>query len=175
MRTPSPPVSWRSLDTPLGPMVLAARLSPAGPALTGAWFVGQRHFDGPQDHWLHDEQHPLLCAAADQLQAWHAGRRRGFDLPLAPEGSAFQQRTWQALQAIPHGETRSYGDLARALGQPQAARAVGSATGRNPLSIFIPCHRLVGRDGTLTGYAGGLERKRQLLAFEAVSERSSGG
>ncbi len=168
MSMPPSPVSWRSLDTPLGPMILAAGLSSAGPALTGAWFVGQRHFDGPQAHWHHDEQHPLLREAADQLLAWHAGRRQAFDLPLAQQGSAFQQRTWQALQRIAHGDTCSYGELAAALGQPGAARAVGSATGRNPLSIFIPCHRLVGRDGTLTGYAGGLERKRRLLAFEAA-------
>ena len=135
--------------------------------LCGAWFVGQRHFDGPAADWRRDDAHPLLRAAADQLQAWHAGRRRTFDLPLAPVGTAFQQAVWAALARLPFGTTTAYGALAAAVGRPAAARAVGAATGRNPLSIIVPCHRLVGRDGALTGYAGGLERKRALLAFEA--------
>jgi methylated-DNA-[protein]-cysteine S-methyltransferase len=135
--------------------------------LQGAWFVGQRHFDGPAEDWQRGDGHPLLREAAAQLTAWHAGQRQTFDLPLAPLGTPFQQSVWAALARIGHGQTRTYGEVAALLGRPSAARAVGAATGRNPLSIIIPCHRLVGRDGTLTGYAGGLDRKRTLLAFES--------
>ena len=144
-------------------MVLAC--SEAG--LSGAWFAGQRHFDGPAIHWARDDGHPVLREAAAQLSAWYAGQRRGFDLSLAPSGTPFQQAVWAELARIPHGSTRTYGEVATSLGRPAASRAVGAATGRNPLSIFIPCHRLVGRGGALTGYAGGLDRKRALLAFES--------
>jgi methylated-DNA-[protein]-cysteine S-methyltransferase len=149
----------------LGPMLLAA--SEVG--LHGAWFVGQRHGAGPAEGWRQDDTHPLLREAAAQLTAWHAGQRRAFDLPLAPRGTPFQQSVWAELARIPHGHTRTYGEVAAALGRPTAARAVGMATGRNPLSIIIPCHRLVGRDGALTGYAGGLDRKRTLLEFESAT------
>jgi len=109
-------------------------------------------------------------AAADQLEAYFAGELTAFDLPLAPRGSEFQQRVWAALREIPYGETESYGDLAERIGSPGAARAVGLANGKNPISIVIPCHRVVGSDGSLTGYGGGLDRKRQLLDLElAVS------
>lgn len=143
-------------------MVLAC--SEAG--LCGAWFVGQRHFDGPATHWIRDDQHPLLREAATQLRTWYAGQRRDFDLPLSPTGTPFQQSVWAELARIPYGSTRRYGEVATSLGRPTASRAVGAATGRNPLSVFIPCHRLVGRGGAPTGYAGGLARKRALLAFE---------
>lgn len=144
-------------------MVLAA--SETG--LQGAWFVGQRHFDGPTEDWQRDDHRPLLREAAAQLTTWYAGQRHTFDLPLAPLGTPFQQSVWAELARIDHGCTRTYGQVAASLGRPGASRAVGAATGRNPLSIIIPCHRLVGRDGTLTGYAGGLDRKRTLLAFES--------
>jgi methylated-DNA-[protein]-cysteine S-methyltransferase len=108
-----------------------------------------------------------FAAAREQLAEYFAGRRRRFELPLAPAGTAFQRRVWAALERIPFGETARYGELAEALGAPRAARAVGAANGRNPISIVVPCHRLVGADGTLTGYGGGLERKRFLLALEA--------
>ena len=109
-------------------------------------------------------------AAADQLDAYFAGELTRFDLPLAPLGSAFQQRVWAALQEIPYGETESYGDLAERIGSPGAARAVGLANGKNPVGVVIPCHRVVGSNGHLTGYGGGLDRKRQLLDLElAVS------
>lgn len=109
-------------------------------------------------------------AAAEQLDAYFAGELTAFDLPLAPRGSEFQQRVWAALQEIPYGETESYGDLAERIGSPGAARAVGLANGKNPIGIVIPCHRVVGSDGSLTGYGGGLDRKRQLLDLElAVS------
>ena len=109
-------------------------------------------------------------AAADQLDAYFAGERTTFDLPLAARGSDFQQRVWAALLGIPYGATESYGDLAQRIGSPGAARAVGLANGKNPIGIVIPCHRVVGSDGSLTGYGGGLDRKRQLLDLErAVS------
>lgn len=110
---------------------------------------------------------PLLQEACDQLNAYFAGRLHRFSLPLAPSGTPFQQQVWHALQHIPWGERRSYGDIAGAIGNPRAVRAVGAANGRNPIAIIIPCHRVIGADGRLTGYAGGLERKRWLLALEA--------
>lgn len=161
------PTYWTQLPTPLGPMTVAA--SPAG--LVGAWFDAQKHFNGPQADWLARADAPWLSEAREQFAAWFAGARTRFDLPLAPVGTPFQQAVWQALARIPYGQTQHYGALAAALGRPQAARAVGAATGRNPLSIIVPCHRLLGRDGALTGYAGGLERKRALLAWEALLGR----
>jgi methylated-DNA-[protein]-cysteine S-methyltransferase len=108
----------------------------------------------------------LFRAAADQLDSYFAGELTTFDLPLAPLGSEFQQRVWAALQEIPYGETESYGQLAERIGSPGAARAVGLANGKNPIGIVIPCHRVVGSDGSLTGYGGGIDRKRQLLDLE---------
>lgn len=108
----------------------------------------------------------VLAAAARQLAEYFAGERRAFDLPLAPRGTGFQQLVWRALLAIPYGETRSYGDLARAIGRPAAARAVGAANARNPLAIVVPCHRVIGASGQLTGYAGGMPAKRWLLEHE---------
>lgn len=116
---------------------------------------------------LHDDAgHPVLRAAADQLAAYFAGERRAFDLRLAPRGTAFQRCVWTALAAIPFGETRSYADIAAAIGSPVAVRAVGAANGRNPISIIVPCHRVVGSTGKLTGFAGGMTAKAQLLALE---------
>jgi methylated-DNA-[protein]-cysteine S-methyltransferase len=117
--------------------------------------------------------HPVLARTMAQLTEYFAGRRQRFDLPLAPVGTPFQRAVWRELAAIPYGETRSYGDLARALaaasGHRTAARAVGAANGRNPLSIVLPCHRVIGSDGSLTGYAGGLATKRWLLDHERTS------
>ena len=113
-----------------------------------------------------DPGHRVLAATARQLAEYFAGERTAFDLPLAPRGTAFQQAVWRELVAIPFGETRSYADLARTLGQPTATRAVGAANGRNPLSIVAPCHRVVGSNGALTGFAGGLAAKRWLLDHE---------
>lgn len=111
--------------------------------------------------------HPVLAETARQLTGYFAGERRSFDLPLAFRGTPFQQRVWAALLAIPFGETRSYADIARAIGAPTATRAVGAANGRNPISIVAPCHRVVGANGALTGFAGGLAAKRYLLTHEA--------
>ena len=109
---------------------------------------------------------PVLAAAATQLAEYFAGERRNFDLPLAPAGTAFQQAVWRALATIPFGEVRSYRDIAGLIGKPAAVRAVGAANSRNPLPIVVPCHRVIGSDGSLTGFAGGLETKRALLALE---------
>lgn len=112
------------------------------------------------------DDHPILAAAATQLCEYFAGARTAFDLPLAPRGTDFQQAVWRALNAIPYGETRSYADIARAIGRPTATRAVGAANARNPISIVTPCHRVIGRSGALTGFAGGLAAKQHLLARE---------
>ena len=112
---------------------------------------------------------PLLEAGREQLLDYLAGRRREFDLPLAPHGTPFQRRVWRALEAIPYGQVRSYRDIARAVGCPRGFRAVGMANHRNPIPILIPCHRVVGADGSLTGYAGGLELKRRLLELEGAA------
>ena len=108
----------------------------------------------------------VVANAREQLGEYFAGRRRLFDLPLAPSGTAFQLRVWQALQDIPYGATCSYGEQARAMGQPRAVRAVGAANGRNPIPIVVPCHRVIGGDGRLTGYAGGLDIKKFLIELE---------
>lgn len=113
-----------------------------------------------------EPDHPLLRAAAAQLADYFAGARRHFDLPLAARGTDFQRRVWNALTAIPFGETRSYAAIAQDIGKPEAVRAVGAANGRNPLSILVPCHRVIGSGGALTGFAGGLSVKQQLLAHE---------
>ncbi|MDR0250829.1 MAG: methylated-DNA--[protein]-cysteine S-methyltransferase [Burkholderiales bacterium] len=156
-------IEWKQIETPYGPMALAIRRR----ALIGAWFEGQKHFNGIQEDWQETPDSVVLCEAERQLHEWFAGKRQDFVLELAPEGSEFQRRVWAAIARLRFGETTDYGTLARQLGRPKAARAVGAATGRNPLTIIIPCHRLLSRDGKLTGYAGGLERKQALLAFEA--------
>lgn len=155
--------------TVLGPVRLAA--SPTG--LAGVWFEGQRHAPvaqllGPAA-WpvAADERHPLLREAAQQLQQYLRGDRADFDLPLdLSGGTPFQQEVWRALLAIGRGATTTYGALSRQLGRPLAVRAVGVAVGRNPLSVVVPCHRVVGASGSLTGYAGGLDRKTVLLTLE---------
>ena len=151
--------------SPLGPMIVAA----TGSGLAGVWFEGQRHLP---DHsgWPHAPGHPVLATAVQQLSDYFAGRRTRFELPLdLQEGTAFQQSVWQALLAIPSGATTSYGDLSQRVGRPTAVRAVAAAIGRNPVSIVVPCHRVLGRDGSLTGYAGGLERKSALLDLERAA------
>jgi methylated-DNA-[protein]-cysteine S-methyltransferase len=150
--------------SPLGLMTLAA--SPAG--LRGVWFDGQKHQPdvGP---WPVDGQHPVLVSAAAQLNEYFASIRQTFDLPLdLTAGTPFQQAVWRALQAIPAGSTNAYGALSQRIGKPAAVRAVAAAVGRNPLSIVVPCHRVIGSQGALTGYAGGLERKAALLALEGA-------
>jgi methylated-DNA-[protein]-cysteine S-methyltransferase len=116
-----------------------------------------------------NDSSPILEAAATQLTEYFAGNRTSFDLPLAPEGTEFQRRVWSELRTIPFGETVSYLDIARSLGDTNAIRAVGAANGKNPIAIVVPCHRVIGSDGKLTGYAGGLWRKEWLLRYEGVA------
>ncbi len=129
------------------------------------------HMDAAQPWELDESWQPAkgeLDEACRQLDLYFQGRLKRFDLRLAPRGTAFQQEVWQALQAIPYGKTTSYSELAERIGNPKAVRAVGTANGANPISIIIPCHRVIGRDGSLTGYAGGLSRKALLLKLEGV-------
>ncbi|MFL5870805.1 MAG: methylated-DNA--[protein]-cysteine S-methyltransferase [Solirubrobacterales bacterium] len=147
--------------------------SPVGDLLLvgdGSALTGLHMQEGPGRREPPGERRPAarpFAAAREQLAEYFAGRRTRFDLPLAAAGTPFQRRVWAALEQIPFGETAAYGELATRLGAPAAARAVGAANGRNPISIVVPCHRLVGRGGALTGYGGGIERKRFLLALEA--------
>jgi len=157
------------IDSVVGTLTLVAEEG----VIVGLYMDLQRH--RPDDDALGEpdprgrEVEPFK-AAADQLDAYFAGELTRFDVPLAPRGSEFQQRVWAALQEIPYGRTESYGELAERIGSPGGARAVGLANGKNPIGIIIPCHRVVGADGSLTGYGGGLERKKQLLDLElAVS------
>lgn len=169
MQFPHDTVQCRT-TTALGDVYLAA--GPHG--LVGLWFDGQRHLparlNGP-GAWPEGDGHPVLRAAALQLQLYLDGRRTGFELPLdLSGGTPFQQAVWRALLAIPRGATTSYGALARQIGQPSAVRAVGAAVGRNPVSVIVPCHRVLGSGGALTGYAGGLARKEALLRLESTAE-----
>lgn len=162
------PSACRHIDTRLGPM-LAAR-SDAG--LLGLWFVDQRHFPDTQG-WPADSAETLFSRLARELDEYLTGQRQEFDLPLDLSfGTAFQQSVWHALLAIPYGQTTTYGALAARLGKPAAARAVGAATGRNPISIVVPCHRLFGADSAPTGYAGGIERKMALQRIETRANTS---
>ena len=149
-------------DTPLGTMLLSA----SDRGLNGAWFDGQRHQPDLR-HWPQALHHPVLRTAQEQLQAYFAGRLQRFDLPLDLSGGTdFQRAVWQELLGIATGRTSSYGLLAQRIGKPAAVRAVGAAVGRNPVSVIVPCHRVLGSDGSLTGYAGGLPRKTALLGLE---------
>jgi methylated-DNA-[protein]-cysteine S-methyltransferase len=165
----SPSVVQSRIASPLGDIDLAA--SDVG--LVGVWFVDQRHrpalLDGPKA-WPRQVEHLLLRKVDSQLQEYFAGKRTHFDVPLDINGGTiFQQSVWQALLKIPHGKTTSYGDISRQIGNPTAVRAVGSAVGRNPLSLIVPCHRVLGGNGSLTGYAGGLDRKTALLTLERAN------
>jgi methylated-DNA-[protein]-cysteine S-methyltransferase len=154
--------TYTTMTTSLGTIILAA----TDGAICGIWFEGQRHFAGIGEGWLETPDDPLLRRAASQLEEYFAGQRREFELPLEPGGTEFQRSVWQAIARVGYGTTSTYGDLARELGVPGSVRAVGAATGRNPLSIVVPCHRVLARSGALTGYAGGVERKQALLALE---------
>jgi methylated-DNA-[protein]-cysteine S-methyltransferase len=157
-------------DSPLGPMTLAA--TDAG--LAGAWFAGQRHMPAvlastANASWPEQKAHPALVYTASWLRGYFAGASQPFAWPLdLSGGTAFQQAVWRVLLGIAQGATLSYGAVGKLAGSPQAMRAVGAAVGRNPVSIVVPCHRVVGASGALTGYAGGLERKTALLLLESV-------
>ncbi|PZO53348.1 MAG: cysteine methyltransferase [Alphaproteobacteria bacterium] len=145
-------------ESPVGKLTLTSN----GAAITAIEFDNPRHPLPPQPRG----EDKIIDAARRQLDQYFAGKRREFDLPLAPQGTVFQQSVWAALQTIPYGATRSYGQQAAAIGKPAAVRAVGLANGRNPISIVIPCHRVIGANGSLTGYGGGVERKKLLLDLE---------
>ncbi|MFM2484198.1 methylated-DNA--[protein]-cysteine S-methyltransferase [Celerinatantimonas yamalensis] len=134
--------------------------------ISGIWFETQTTL--PDDLGRRNDQHPMLVAVILQLNEYLAGKRTRFTLPVVMTGTPFQRSVWQALMTIPFGETRTYQQLANAIGHPRAVRAVGAANGRNPISIIVPCHRVIGSNGKLTGYAGGVERKAALLQLEGV-------
>jgi methylated-DNA-[protein]-cysteine S-methyltransferase len=152
-------IRYRTIDSPIGPLTLAGR----GPVLTNLRMVEQTYEPSRAD-WAPD--HRGFADAVDQIDAYFAGERTDFDLELDLQGTEFQRRVWKALLTIPYGETRSYGEIAEQIGAPGAARAVGLANGRNPIAIIVPCHRVIGASGNLTGYGGGLDRKRTLLDLE---------
>jgi len=155
------------VDSPIGRLLLRTD----GGSLTGLYMdVPGRPIRGMND-WQEDPTAGPLPEAVRQLEEYFAGKRRDFDLPLHLDGTEFQQRVWRVLTEIPYGETWSYGDLAKRIGNPNASRAVGLANGRNPVSIVVPCHRVIGADGSLTGYGGGLQRKQWLLAHEGLQGR----
>ena len=151
------------IDSPLGPLTALACES----GLMGLWFEDQQHAPGALAAPVDDGQR-WIAQARDELARYFEGRLREFKVALAPQGTAFQEAVWRRLRAIRCGTTMSYGGIARELGSPQASRAVGAAVGRNPISVIVPCHRVIGEAGTLTGYAGGLHRKQALLDIEGV-------
>jgi methylated-DNA-[protein]-cysteine S-methyltransferase len=167
-------IYYTQVDSPIGPLLLTSD----GAALTGLHMSPLRPGPATGDMardwglteaagtWVADAGAAPLCAAAAQLTAYFAGRLTVFDLPLALHGTEFQRRVWTALRAIPYGTTISYGDLARRVGNANGSRAVGLANGRNPIALIVPCHRVIGTNGKLTGYGGGLPRKAALLDFE---------
>lgn len=162
------PTIYTHIDSPVGRLLLAA----SDDGVHAIEFPRNRHPVKRDAHW-HEGSHPLLQEAERQLGDYFAGTRNGFDLPLAPRGTAFQQQVWQALRAIPYGATWSYAQLAQHIDKATAVRAVGAANGRNPIPIVIPCHRVIGADGALTGFGGGLPTKRFLLQLEGALPREA--
>ncbi|MBO1679445.1 methylated-DNA--[protein]-cysteine S-methyltransferase [Bittarella massiliensis (ex Durand et al. 2017)] len=156
-------ICWR--ESPIGPLGVGEEDG----AITLILFAGQQPPEG-----YREGETPLLREAWEQLERYFAGELRQFSLPLAPAGTPFQQAVWRALEEIPYGETCSYGEIARRVGRPQASRAVGGANHRNPIPIVIPCHRVIGAGGTLTGYGGGLDRKGLLLDLERENRPPKG-
>jgi len=151
--------------SPRGRMLLVADDT----ALTGAYFTGQKYHPRIEEGWIRNEKHVLLRQAKRELAEYFDGARRRFTVKIAPRGTAFQRAVWKAITGVAFGKTIPYAELARRAGRPGSARAAGGATGRNPISIIVPCHRIVGSNGALTGYAGGLTKK---CAFLALEERS---
>jgi methylated-DNA-[protein]-cysteine S-methyltransferase len=171
MTSSARPVTDRAhvtVPSPIGPLTLVAEDG----KLTGLYLDSQQHRPGHDTlGTAGDPAAEPFAAATAQLGAYFAGQLTAFDLPLAPAGTEFQRRVWAALQTIPYGQTWSYGQLARQIGSAAASRAVGLANGKNPIALVIPCHRVIGSDGTLTGYGGGLDRKRFLLELESGTAR----
>lgn len=164
---------YKKMNSPVGKLKLLA----SAKALVAVLWEEELPNRVKLDTAKHDRYHPILLETERQLCEYFAGVRNRFDLPLKPSGSEFQKRVWRALKEIPFGETRSYLDVAKTIGSSKASRAVGTANGKNPLSIVVPCHRVIGTGGALTGYAGGIETKARLLALEARvrAQRRAGG
>jgi len=156
---------WTWIESPLGAMLALSE----GDALTGLHFHDDKYVPDIGAAWQRDDKLPLFVQARHEIAEYFAGKRHAFDLPLAPAGTHWQQQVWQVLRAIPYGVTTTYGAMAATLGNRNASRAVGAANGRNPIAVVIPCHRAIGADGSLTGYAGGLHRKRALLKLEGAA------
>jgi len=150
------------ISSPIGDLMLVADTS----ALVGLYFVGCDHLPAASDRWQINAKNPVLQQATKQLQEYFAGKRETFSVPLRLVGTLFQEKIWREIARIPYGKTTSYSELATRAGSPQATRAAGTSTGRNPVAIIIPCHRVIGKNGGICGFAGGLERKRHLLALE---------
>lgn len=148
------------IDSPIGDLMIAGDHDTIV-------MLGRIRDTEPEAEWVRLNRYAAIKEAAQQLSAYWAGELFEFGLPLAPNGTVFQQKVWDALRTIPYGTTVSYGHIARRIGAPRACRAVGAANGRNPIGIVVPCHRVIGANGTLTGYAGGLDVKRQLLEHES--------
>ena len=153
------------IKTPVGTLLAIAE----GETLTGLYFEGGRHAPSASREWSEDADFAPLKACAKQVADYLSGKRRDFDIALSPSGTPFQKRVWREIARIPFGKTITYAELAKRAGSPGSARAAGAATGRNPFSIIVPCHRVVGSSGSLTGYAGGLGRKAKLLRLEGIS------
>ena len=151
-------------DSPLGTVTLQANEQ----GLLGVWF--ETHTTKPEDLGTQEDSFPIFQSVKEQLERYFAGEAVQFDVPIAAKGTPFQQSVWHALTTIPYGETWSYAQLADAIGNPKAVRAVGLANGKNPVSVIVPCHRVIGKNGKLTGYAGGVERKQRLLAIEGIGQ-----
>ncbi len=156
---------YDTFNGPQGRMLLLAN----DEGLAGIFFNRQKHHPKRQADWKKDPQHRVLRQAKRELAEYFAGERKRFGVALSPEGTPFQRSVWKAIATVGFGETITYGELARRAGHPGSARAAGAATGRNPIGIIVPCHRIMGANGALTGYAGGLSRKRALLALEGVA------
>lgn len=155
-------LACKTMESPVGKLKLVA----SDKGLVAVLWRSERPSRMRLGQLVEDDQHPVLLKTERQLGEYFAGRRKAFSIPLDMRGTAFQKNVWEALLAIPFGETRSYGQLAKQLGNPNATRAVGAANGRNPLPIIVPCHRVIGSSGSLTGFGGGLETKAQLLSLE---------
>jgi methylated-DNA-[protein]-cysteine S-methyltransferase len=154
---------YTTFDSPIGTLLAVSD----GDSLTRLDMQGGRRPTPIDPTWIRDDAHPILAETRDQLEQYFGGDRNTFEVPLNMIGNGFESLVWAALREIPYGETTSYGAVARAIGHPSASRAVGLANGRNPIAVIVPCHRVIGADGSLTGYGGGLERKRLLLDLEA--------
>ncbi len=151
-------------DSPTGELLLMSD----GNALTDLHMTAGKYVPAARADWVRDKALPLFMQTKRELDAYFQGKLRAFTMPLAPRGTDFQKRAWIALTKIPYGETRTYGQQAQIVGQPSAVRAIGAANGKNPIGIIVPCHRVIGANGTLTGYAGGLHNKEFLLKLEGI-------